>query len=135
MAARRQDARNRAQDAILSVRPRNKYGAIRTTRGALTFDSKGEAERWDALCLAERFGAISGLERQVAYVLQDGGRDERIKLTWDYRYSEGGRLVVEDFKGRVTRDFTIRLKLFRRLYPTVAVKLSGRDGVKVLHAA
>ena len=48
---------------------RSKYGAKKVTVDGITFDSKKEANRWCELRLMERAGVITGLERQVKFVL------------------------------------------------------------------
>lgn len=48
-----------------------KYKAQKTKRGKLTFDSKKEAERYDALMLLQKAGEIRGLKLQVRYCLQE----------------------------------------------------------------
>lgn len=49
----------------------SKYKAQKTKRGKLTFDSKKEAERYDALMLLQNAGEIRGLKLQVRYCLQE----------------------------------------------------------------
>jgi len=35
----------------------------------------------------------------------------------DFTYSERGKLIAEDVKGMVVRDFPLRAALFRHLFP------------------
>ena len=117
------------------VRP-HKYGARRITIDGLTFDSQGEAGRWGELVLAERAGFIRNLTRQHTCVLQDGKRNERITLRWDFAYEEtvwqGDTprwvQVVEDFKGVQTPVFRLKLKLHKRVHPDEHVAISTRRG-------
>lgn len=74
------------------------------------FDSKKEERRWKELTLLQRAGKISGLKRQVPFVLiptqyEDGKCVEKCcKYVADFTYYEHdaiGRpvLIVEDVKG------------------------------------
>ena len=101
-----------------------KYHAQRTEIDGVTFDSKGEAARWQELKLLERAGQISGLERQIKYALVVNG----VKLgayVADYRYTENGEQVVEDFKGVVTPVYRLKKKLMKALY-SIDVLETGR---------
>lgn len=98
-----------------------------------TFDSMKEYRRWCDLRLMERAGKISGLERQVKYVLvptqrepdiigPKGGRKpgkllEREKTyIADFRYYEDGKPVVEDVKGVKTETYKLKRALMLYLY-------------------
>ena len=81
------------------------------------FDSKGEWERWLFLKEAVKNGQISGLRRQVKYILiptqyrteivhlktkdKEVQRvaEREITYTADFVYEKDGNVVVEDFKG------------------------------------
>ena len=93
-----------------------KYGNHKITRDGMTFDSIKEYRRWCELSLLERAGEITGLERQVKYVLIPAlyapdtttarGKIKRGQLlerecsyVADFRYTQGGETVVEDVKG------------------------------------
>lgn len=52
-----------------------KYKAQKTKRGKLTFDSKKEAERYDALMLLQKAGEIRGAEIAGAVLLARGVHD------------------------------------------------------------
>lgn len=111
---------------------RSKYKAQKTKRGKLAFDSKKEAERYDALMLLQKAGEIRGLKLQVRYCLQeayttfDGERVKSIDYIADFVYerrtapdSYGQRYwlpVVEDVKGMRTREYAMKAKLFRSRY-------------------
>lgn len=85
------------------------------------FDSRKEARRYEELMLLARVGQISGLQRQVKYVLipaqYDGeGRKRRClerecAYLADFVYTENGQTVVEDTKGMRTKDYIIKRKL------------------------
>lgn len=93
-----------------------KYGNRKITRDGETFDSVKEYRRWCELSLLERAGEITGLERQVKYVIIPAqyapdtvtarGKIKRGKLlerecayVADFRYQMDGETVVEDVKG------------------------------------
>ena len=88
---------------------RSKYGAVKTVRDGITFDSRLEADRWTTLRSWERMGQISGLERQVKFPLSVNG----IKIgdyIADFRYFFGGGFVIEDAKGILTPVCRWKLK-------------------------
>lgn len=111
---------------------RSKYKAQKTKRGKLIFDSKKEAERYDALMLLQKAGEIRGLKLQVRYCLQEayttfeGDKVKSIDYIADFVYerrtapdSYGQRYwlpVVEDVKGMRTREYAMKAKLFRNRY-------------------
>ena len=103
----------------------NKFGAVKDTRGNLKFDSKGEAHRFDELMVLLMAGGIQKLQLQKSYVLQEGYttiKGERIRpMTYkvDFYYIENGKEVVEDFKGRATRTYLDKVKLFKTRYPDI----------------
>lgn len=115
---------------------RQKYGNIKTrTADGILHDSRKEAQRWRDLLLLERAGEISGLRRQVKYVLipkqtesferysertgrrlKDGERTIESECSYiaDFVYvdSATGKTVVEDSKGGVrTKEYRIKKKL------------------------
>lgn len=100
-----------------------KYGNIkRRTADGILHDSIKEAMRWSQLKLLERAGAITGLQRQVKYILipkleesyerispktgrrlKDGVRtlEQECAYVADFVYQDAktGELFVEDVKG------------------------------------
>src|SRR4051794_11332320 len=96
-------------------RPRSKYGNRKTPLDGHVFDSAREARRWSELRLLERAGLIRGLERQVSYPLVVNGV-KVCEYRADFRYTEGGQVVVEDAKGYRTREFILKKKLVWVLY-------------------
>lgn len=81
------------------------------------YASKGEHRRAQELRMLARSGAISGLREQVRYELipaqrVDGKVVERAThYVADFVYMEGGREVVEDYKGYRTDAYRIKRKL------------------------
>ena len=98
----------------------NKYGAKKTVRDGITFDSKHEAERYEELKLLQRFGEIRDLQLQVPFELipsqiENGKCVERaVKYIADFVYfDKNGNLVVEDAKGMKTELYRLKKKLMR----------------------
>ena len=106
----------------------NKYGSKKVEVNGIVFDSKKEAKRYSELLLLEKAGVISGLQRQIKFVLipaqreQDiigkrGGRkpgkliEKECAYIADFVYQEAGKTVVEDTKGFRTKDYIIKRKL------------------------
>ena len=103
----------------------SKYGNRKITApGGEKFDSMKEYNRWGQLKLLQRAGKISGLERQVKFLLLPVQRDEQGKLleharsyVADFVYLDGdGKAVVEDAKGVRTKDYIIKRKLMLWLH-------------------
>ena len=109
----------------------NKYHNIKTTTSdGVTHDSIKEANRWCELKLLERAGRISDLQRQVKFVLIPAQYEYEYndrKNKWlkskcierecsyiaDFVYQDGdtNEMVVEDTKGKKTKDYIIKRKL------------------------
>lgn len=117
----------------------NKYHNKKTyTSDGILHDSKREANRWAELCLLQRAGKISELDRQVRFELipaqyeeiytgefyQRGARKGEPKLervclekslvyVADFVYidNDTGEKVVEDSKGERTKEYVIKRKL------------------------
>lgn len=106
----------------------NKYGAIPITVNGIRFHSTGEAARWRELELLERAGAISNLERQVRVpltVTRDGVAHLLGHYVADFAYVEGGRAVLEDFKGADTPMSAWKRKHVEA-QTGIAVRVTGR---------
>lgn len=88
-----------------------KYRNVKTVVDGITFDSKKEAERYGRLKLLQRAGRISDLKLQVEFVLfpsyiENGKVIERAwKYVADFVYTENGRQIVEDAKGKRTAEY------------------------------
>lgn len=101
----------------------NKYHAQRTFVGGMKFDSKKEAERYFDLSLMQKAGVISGLQRQVKYLLIPTQRDRKGKVLFrpryyvaDFVYRRNGQLVVEDVKGVRTEVYKLKRALMFEKY-------------------
>ena len=110
----------------------NKYHARKTgCAHGHTHDSAKEARRCNDLHLLQRAGQISRLEVQPQFWFHVDGvamrHENGRRIGWrpDFQYFEGDRNVVEDVKGgKATRTeaYTLRLAIFRALYPFIVVR-------------
>ena len=96
----------------------SKYKSKKVNTEEGVFDSKKEYKRWLFLKEREKNGEISNLERQVMYQLMPRLTDENGKFKYhpiryyaDFRYTENGKVVVEDSKGMKTPEYKIKKKL------------------------
>ena len=96
---------------------RSKYGAKKSIVDGIKFDSKEEAKRYSYLKSLEGT-QVFNLELQPKFVLLpsfkiDGKTIRGMVFTADFQYRNiSGETVVEDLKGFVTVDYTMRKKLF-----------------------
>lgn len=109
--------------------PRRKYGNKKIEFGGETFASKGEWQRWLFLKDAETRGLITGLRKQVEFILiPTQYKEEVIHLKTkdkvvrrvaerevcyvaDFVYFKDHELVVEDFKGFPDEKYPIKRKM------------------------
>ncbi len=81
------------------------------------FDSVKEAKRYSELCLLQRAGKITGLERQVRFELipaQYEGKKcvfRAVNYYADFTYYQDGQFIVEDVKGMKTDVYKLKAKL------------------------
>ena len=96
----------------------SKYKNKKVEIDGIKFDSKKEAARYQELKSLERAGAIYDLRLQVPFVF--ALNDVRIcKYIADFVYREKsirGPEIVEDVKGKVTREYVIKRKMMRAFY-------------------
>lgn len=112
---------------------KSKYHNKKITVNGETFDSLKEYRRYCELCLLERAGEISELQRQVKYELipvqrepdtvgvRGGVKQGKVIekpccYIADFVYMENGVKVVEDTKGVKTDAYKIKKKLMLKLY-------------------
>jgi len=106
---------------------KNKYNARKTVLNGVVYDSKKEAERGEELIRMAARNEITGLERQVKFVLIDPFtyQGKKIRATsWvaDFYYCKDGQWIAEDVKSSFTRtkpDYNIKKKLFMQRYPEI----------------
>ncbi len=94
---------------------RNKYGAIKTTVDGIKFDSKKEAARYRALVLLQKAGHISDLSLQPRFDLIINGTKIGFYKA-DFKYTQDGKVVVEDVKGVLTPVYKIKKKMIKAIY-------------------
>jgi len=100
----------------------HKYHAQRTKIDGHVFDSKKEANRYAELKILERMGSIRDLVLQPVFILQEKIKDIRpIKYRADFQYFDvlNNTVVVEDVKGFKTKEYLIKIKIFRAKYPDI----------------
>jgi len=102
----------------------NKYSNKKTKVGEYTFDSKREATRYMELRLMVMAKEIRDLTLQPTYMLQEGYRYNGKKIreityVADFRYTQNGKIVVEDTKGFKTEIYRLKKKLFLFKYPDI----------------
>jgi hypothetical protein len=105
---------------------RSKFNAKKAyCSNAHKHDSKREAARCDELHVLSSACVISDLiiHPQFWFVINgqqvkhENGR--RVGYKPDFSYTENGQEIVEDVKGFVTPDFTLRKAMFKALFPTI----------------
>lgn len=98
----------------------NKFFAKKTEVAGIMFDSRAEARRYGDLVLLQRAGHISGLTLQVPFELAvsvkfsgSSRAKPALKYIADFVYSDTktGKIVVEDCKGALTKEFQIKRHL------------------------
>ena len=97
----------------------NKYRNRKTEIDGIVFDSKREAQRYAELQILQRAGKIRDLSMQVEFELipkQDGERACKYKADFVYHMADTGKMVVEDVKGKRTREYIIKRKLMLYRY-------------------
>ena len=107
----------------------SKYGNRRVQVDGFMFDSEAEAARYGELNLLCEAGKIERLRVHPRFLLQKGfttkaGLKVR-SLTYvaDFAYTEKGLEIVEDVKGYETAVFQIKVKLFRKRYPDIELRI------------
>ena len=116
-------AAHKMKRAPIPPKKPRKYRNTPTMVDGIEFDSAKEAARWRELKLVEKAGDISGLCRQVRFMLVPSQKGE-LPLTYvaDFVYFLRGKLpdvVIEDVKGMRTRAYLDRRKLMLHQYGIV----------------
>lgn len=109
----------------------HKYGARKTVCAhGHTHDSAREAKRCVELHLLLRAGQITGLVYEPTYELMVGGKPiimgngHKARYRPDFTYIENDRVIAEDVKGFIVRDFPLRAALFRHCYPNIELRVT-----------
>lgn len=102
---------------------RRKYGNVPCTVGAEKYRSQKERDRHQELKLLEKAGRITGLRREVAFVLApavtiQGRRRPSLRYLADFVYVGGGPpvMIVEDCKGVRTEGYRIKRHLMKAVH-------------------
>ena len=115
----------RARRCIVCGAVLSKYMNQKTRLDGYTFDSKKEANRYLQLLMMQKLGAICGLIVHPRFLLEVNGM-KICKYIADFQYLasefnaigdiKGGTMVVEDVKGKKTRDYVLKRKLMLAVY-------------------
>jgi hypothetical protein len=94
----------------------SKYNNRKITFNGIIFDSVGEANRYKQLLLLEKANRISDLKTQVKITLLDSFKLDKatirgISYYADFQYVEGGKTIIEDYKGFKTDVYKLKRKL------------------------
>ncbi|WP_051575119.1 DUF1064 domain-containing protein [Sporolactobacillus terrae] len=111
-------------------RKRNKYNAKQTTYNGVRYDSRMEAQFAAHLDKQLKAGEIDKIVRQPHYVVLDAGETEygvkynKVIYTPDFlvTYQDGHQEAIE-VKGKETRDYLVRKKLFYSAFPWIPLKV------------
>ena len=99
----------------------------------MTFDSLKEARRYGVLKAMEKAGEISGLRRQVEFLLIPEQREpdtvgvrggvhkgklleRKVLYVADFSYFKGDEYIVEDVKGMRTPEYILKRKMMLHIY-------------------
>lgn len=118
------------------ARRRSKYGVdisalgkLERTVDGILFASKDEATRYVILKRREVMGEIKSLTLQPCFEIipaftdGSGKRHRSTHYTADFCYEERGETIIEEVKGRASRDFPLRMKLFLKQFPQYRYRL------------
>lgn len=104
-----------------------KFGAIKQVIDGITFASTAEANRYSQLKLLERAREIKALAVHPKFPLHVS--DVLIGVyTADFIYYEGGRQIVEDVKGVVTPEASLRMRVFMAIYKNHELRIVDSRG-------
>lgn len=116
----------------LGVSKNHKFSAIKKEIDGHLFDSTGEANAYLLLRQWQMAGAISDLEIQPRYLIQEchyhvvnprtkagHSKAKNVFYVPDFRFQRNGKTVVVDFKGCKTAVYRIKAKMFQETYPEI----------------
>lgn len=110
--------------------PKRKYRNTKTILNGELFDSIGEMRRYVDLSRLQDAGEITGLRRQVSFILcppvrlVGEQRASAIRYVADFVYERDGKTITEDFKGFDTKESRLKRRLMKHLLG-IDVVLSG----------
>jgi hypothetical protein len=109
----------------------NKYRNKKTIINNIVFDSKKEAKRYSELKLKLRAcdnSKITDLKLQPRFLLQkgyvkNGKKIREINYIADFSYTDNkGNFIIEDVKGKKTKEYLLKKKMFGSIYPELEIK-------------
>lgn len=106
----------------MGARKYNKYGNHKQVVDGHKFDSKAEAMYYGQLKWLLQAKQIKGFKLQPRYLLQEGFKKNgktyrKIEYVADFEVEKlDGTIEIIDIKGTVTKEFSIKRKLFERQY-------------------
>ena len=106
---------------------KSKYGNVKTEVDGFVFASGAEARRYGELKMLEQAGEISELQLQVAYHLDVNGVhvcDYVADFVYQTTEDGGRRTVVEDVKGKKTKEYRLKKKLMEAVHGVTIVEVS-----------
>ncbi len=101
---------------------KNKYGAKKAIVDGITFDSIAESKYYEQLKWLKQAKQIKDFELQPKFTLQEafkknGKTFRKIDYKADFKiYNLDGTIEIVDIKGKITKEFAIKRKLFERKY-------------------
>lgn len=113
---------------------RSKYGNRKMVVDGITFDSKAEAIYYNQLKWLKQNKQIKDFKLQPKYILQEGfkknGKTFRpITYKADFEVINlDGTVQIIDIKGTITKEFSIKRKLFERLFLDSITLLKYENG-------
>lgn len=114
------------QGQVERDKPRkSKYGAVKTWVDGICFDSKKEAEKYNALKLLAKCGLIKGFLYHGKIILAEGLDKDSQALTYVPDFvviKEDGTADIIDTKGMETPEFKIKMKTLKAKYPDLEVR-------------
>ena len=98
---------------------KNKYRNKKVSFDGITFHSLGECKHYQHLKLLESRNIISNLELQKKFELKslNGAIICRKIIDFVYIDNETGQQIADEFKGFMTREEKLKLKLFEDNFP------------------
>ena len=112
-------------DGTFKVSKRGKYNNKGRYENEIFFDSGAEADRYLQLLEMQGKGWIDQLEvHPVFRLVVNGVYVCRYEADFKYRIKPGrmgSRVLYEDVKGMVTKDYAIKRQLMKALFPTIEV--------------
>ena len=103
----------------------NKYHNRKVEIDGMIFDSVAESRRYQELKLLQTAGEISDLIVHPRYVIIDayvyeGKTIRKSEYVGDFQYFDSdGIQVTEDVKGFITKEYSLKKKLFLSRYPYI----------------